>query len=376
MANTLFRLDELVRLRQRWSRALFRHVPASPEDQAAARVAEERLTEVTGFGTNPGGLRMLCFVPPGLPPGAPLVVALHGCTQTAAGYDLGCGWSAMAEHLGFALLLPEQRRENNPRLCFNWFNPEDIERDSGEPASIRQMIGWMQREHRLDPARTFISGLSAGGGMSSVMLACYPECFAGGAILAGLPYRAATSVAGAFEAMYHPTSLPARSRGDAVRAASAHRGPWPCISVWQGDADVTVKPGNATEILKQWLDLHELTLDKPDSLEQQGPVQLRRWRNARGQVVVESRDIAGLAHGVPLAPGEEAGQVGRAGPFLLDVGLSSTHGILRFWGLGTDRIDEPRSLVVNRQAATREVTPRLFGLVNKALRRAGLRSRR
>ena len=87
------------------------------------------LTEVTGFGANPGDLRMFSFVPDDLQQPPALVVVLHGCGQTATGYDLGAGWSALAEHYGFALLMPEQQRSNNGQGCFNWFNPEDIARD-------------------------------------------------------------------------------------------------------------------------------------------------------------------------------------------------------------------------------------------------------
>ncbi|TIL83807.1 MAG: PHB depolymerase family esterase, partial [Mesorhizobium sp.] len=116
-----------------------------------------------------------------LPEAAPLVVVLHGCTQTAAGYDDGSGWSQLADQEGFTLLFPEQQRANNPNLCFNWFVPGDTKRNGGEALSIRQMIGAVVVEYGLDRKRIFITGLSAGGAMTSVMLACYPEVFAGGA---------------------------------------------------------------------------------------------------------------------------------------------------------------------------------------------------
>ena len=83
---------------------------------------------------------MFAYVPADLPPRAPLVVVLHGCTQTAGGYDAGTGWSTLAERFGFALLLPEQKRANNPNTCFTWFSPGDTTRDRGEALSIRQMI--------------------------------------------------------------------------------------------------------------------------------------------------------------------------------------------------------------------------------------------
>src|SRR6185369_12022178 len=87
------------------------------------------LVEINEFGTNPGALRMFAFVPEHLSPAPALVVVLHGCGQTAAGYDLGTGWSTLATRYGFALLMPEQQASNNGNTCFNWFNPEDISRD-------------------------------------------------------------------------------------------------------------------------------------------------------------------------------------------------------------------------------------------------------
>jgi phosphoribosyl-ATP pyrophosphohydrolase len=102
-----------------------------------SNAAADRLSDLTQFGLNPGNLRARVYIPTGLPAGAPLVVVLHGCTQTAAGYDHGSGWSSVADRYGFAVLYPEQQRANNPNLCFNWFRPGDCRRDAGEPLSIR-----------------------------------------------------------------------------------------------------------------------------------------------------------------------------------------------------------------------------------------------
>ena len=159
------------------------------------------LTDFGNFGSNPGGLTARCFVPENLPTGAPLVVVLHGCTQTAADYDRGAGWSTLAAEQGFALLYPEQVRSNNANLCFNWFVPEDIRRDAGETLSIRQMIAAMVKAHGLDGRRIYVTGLSAGGAMAMALLALYPEVFAAGAIIAGVPFGAATSVPEAFDRM-------------------------------------------------------------------------------------------------------------------------------------------------------------------------------
>jgi feruloyl esterase len=336
-------LSALLRAQRHWRKAA----------QQAGRESQSdgQLAEVTGFGSNPGNLRMLAHVPPSLPKGAPLVVALHGCTQTASGYDRGCGWSDMADRSGFALLMPEQQRANNAHLCFNWFEPGDTARDAGEALSIRHMVAHMVREHGLDPARVFISGLSAGGAMTSVMLATYPEVFAAGAVVAGLPYGAGHGVADALRVMGRPDSLPARVRGDAVRAASAHRGPWPRVAVWHGDADHTVQIANAEETVKQWLDLHGLDGVMPVEGSGRAGHMHRRWKGADGVARVESHRIAGMGHGVPLHPGRDAGQCGEAAAYLLDVGVSSTHGILAFWGLETAGAAEPEVEIISPAAA-------------------------
>lgn len=184
-----------------------------------------RLKEVGAFGSNPGRLRASTYVPAELAKHPALVVVLHGCTQTAAGYDVGAGWSQLADRCGFVLLFPEQQRQNNPNLCFNWFSAEDNRRESGEALSIRQMIAAVANQHDIDPARIFVTGLSAGGAMASVMLATYPELFAGGAIIAGLPYGCADTIPEALGLMRGRGGPGEAELARLVRSASDHGGP-------------------------------------------------------------------------------------------------------------------------------------------------------
>lgn len=307
----------------------------------AERLAEtidtrpSRLVEVSDFGANPGNLRMLCYVPAALPPAAPLVVVLHGCTQTAASYDTGTGWSTIADRYGFALLLPEQRRANNPLRCFNWFKAGDYARDDGEALSIRAMVEQMLTAHGLDRSRVFVTGLSAGGAMTSVMLATYPDVFAGGAIVAGVPYRCADGLQDAFETIFQGRNLPADAWGDLVRAASPHAGPWPRISVWHGEIDATVTPLNAAEIIKQWTDVHGLApMPTIETTVDGHPY--RVWRGAGGEDLIEAYTIAGMAHGQPIDAAGADG-CGAAQPFINDVGISSADRIARFWGIAGQR---------------------------------------
>jgi len=289
------------------------------------------LIQQAEFGENPGGLRMFRYVPDKLAAGAPLLVLLHGCLQTARGYDHGAGWSGLARRFGFALLAPEQSRVNNANGCFNWFVPEKIRRGEGEAASIRQMIETMLDEQNLDPRRVFITGLSAGGAMTAAMLAGYPETFAGGAIIAGLPFGAATNLTEALMAMHRPAPRSAASWGQAVRSASLHRGSWPLLSIWHGDADTTVVPANQDALIAQWLELHGI--DAPPREEREAGYLRRVWNSGRRGPVLEAYTIQGLGHGTPIKAGTAQDSAGEAGPFMLEAGISSSHRIARFFGL-------------------------------------------
>ena len=290
------------------------------------------LREVTRFGTNPGNLRMFAFVPASLQYPRALVVVLHGCGQTAAGYDLGAGWSTLAKRYGVALLLPEQQVSNNANTCFNWFNPDDIARERGEAESIRQMIARMVADHGIDQRRIFITGLSAGGAMTSVMLATYPEIFAGGAIIAGLPFGVASNVREALRGMRSSPTHPAHELGELVRKASHHKGKWPKVSVWHGSADRTVNPGNASEIVKQWLDVHHLPLEPMSESTVDGhPHQI--WWDGDGETIVESYTITDMAHGTPLGLADNDERYGVRGAFLIEAGISSSYHIAKFFGL-------------------------------------------
>jgi poly(hydroxyalkanoate) depolymerase family esterase len=303
---------------------------------------ENRLLEITAFGANPGELRMYSYVPAGLPANAPLVVVLHGCTQSAASYNKGSGWSTLADRYGFALLLPQQQLNNNPLRCFNWFRPEDNEREKGEPLSIRQMVDRMLGDHHLDPRRVYVTGTSSGGAMTNVMLATYPEVFAGGAVIAGVPYRTARGLQEGLESIFQGRSRSASEWGELVRAASTHSGPWPKLSIWHGDADTAVKPVNAEEIIKQWTDLHGLDLQPTIRMTVDGYPR-RVWQGPDGDELIESYTITGMSHGAALDPGAEPHQCGTAAPFFNAVGISSTHRIADFWGLLAERpvVTEP-----------------------------------
>lgn len=331
------------------------------------------LRKLDQFGSNPGALTAWHHVPKHLPAAPALVVVLHGCTQTAAGYDAGSGWSALAEDYGFVVLFPEQVRQNNANLCFNWFNAADTRRDEGEAMSIRQMIATVAAEHHIDERRVYITGLSAGGAMANAMLACYPDAFAGGAIIAGLPYAVASTVPEAFDRMRGQGLPKPNTLQASLRDASRHEGTWPTVSVWHGTSDNTVVPANAAAIVAQWRGVHALT-EQPTSSETFAKYSRSSWRDERGTDAIELYRIPGMAHGTPV---DASTGYGRGAPFMLDVGVSSTVEIARSWGLAAffERRERPTAEVLDNRP-TRPPNDgggnKIQSVIENALRSAGL----
>ena len=153
---------------------------------------------------------------------------------------------------GFAVLLPEQTRANNAQNCFNCSALTTCAATRASPLSIRQMIGHLVADHGVSARRVHVTGLSAGGAMTAVMLATYPELFAAGAIIAGLPYGGATGVPAALEAMFKGRHHSAAEWAGLVREAAPTPPDWPSVQIWHGTADSTVNPANADELARQW----------------------------------------------------------------------------------------------------------------------------
>lgn len=341
-----------------------------------------RLAEMSGFGTNPGALVAKIYIPETLASSAPLVVVLHGCTQNASVYDRGSGWSDLADRHGFAVLFPEQTRANNHNLCFNWYQSADRRRGQGEPASIAQMVRHMVATYDLDPARVYVNGLSAGGAMAAVMLATHPELFAGGAIIAGLPFAVAEGVPQALERMRGQGMPSRRSLASKIANASDHDGPWPTLSVWHGTADSLVVPANADVIVDQWRDRVGLGTEEGE-LDRVDGHRRTTWRDASGRAMIERIDVAGMGHGTPLSTRGKA-SCGTAGAHMLEAGICSTSRIAAFWGL-TGKVAQPSAArgAVKRvqpakaksRARPAKARPRATGVgavIENALRAAGL----
>src|SRR2546428_449627 len=122
----------------------------------------------------------------------PLVVMLHGCTQTARDFAAGTQMNQLAEEYGFVVVYPQQTRTYNQNLCWNWFAPANQYRGSGEPAILAGIVQTMKQEQTswsIDPRRVYVAGHSAGAAMAVILGATYPDLFAAIGVHSGLQYR-------------------------------------------------------------------------------------------------------------------------------------------------------------------------------------------
>ncbi|MER7399237.1 PHB depolymerase family esterase [Streptomyces sp. NPDC000151] len=302
-----------------------------PPSPTTAHAAPGAIEEVTGFGSNPGALRMYRYAPQGLPAGRPVVVALHGCTQNATAYGKQSGWTELADRWGFSVVFPGQTGANNLNSCFNWFQAGDIERGHGEAASIQQMTARQLAD--VGGSKAYVTGLSAGGGMTAVMMAAYPETYAAGGVVAGLPYGCAQAAGSPYVCMYVGATQTPAQWGDRVRAQNpGYTGPWPRLTVFQGTADTTVKPVNMADLVEQWTNVRG-TDQTPESTDTVGGYPHAVYRDAGGAVAAETYSITGMGHGQPLDPGTGPAQCGTAGAYMLDVNLCAAYEMGRGWGL-------------------------------------------
>jgi poly(hydroxyalkanoate) depolymerase family esterase len=310
------------------------------------------LTQVTSFGSNPGNLAMYEYAPANLPAGAPVVVALHGCTQSASDYFANSGWQKYADLWGFALVLPQTSSANNSLSCFSWFDSAKDTRGNGEAASVVSMVSKAVAQYGSDSHRVYVTGLSAGGGLTADLLADYPDVFAGGSVDSGLPAQCATTQSAASPCQTGSLNLSPAQWGDKVRASDpGYGGPWPRVAIWQGSSDYTVYPVNGTELRDQWTNAWGIGQTASSTQSLPGGTTLSVYNDSSGKAAVELYSISGMAHGLAVHPGSATDQCGATGAYYIDT-ICSSYYTARFWGLdgsgtgGTGSLPAPTGLKV------------------------------
>ncbi|WP_199171561.1 MULTISPECIES: extracellular catalytic domain type 1 short-chain-length polyhydroxyalkanoate depolymerase [Luteimonas] len=226
--------------------------PAKPRTWTAPSASPTAAARGTSSGfrySGAAGARdYTLYVPPGLDASdaapAPLLVMLHGCTQSPDDFATGTRMNALADAHGVLVAYPSQTARDNGSRCWNWFRREDQQRGSGEPAILAGIVADIAARQRVDPRRVYVAGLSAGAAMAVILGRTYPDVFAAVGAHSGLPFGAAQDVPGAFAAM--------QGRGTArtapgANAVAAQRMP---TIVLHGSADHTVQAGNGTAIVE------------------------------------------------------------------------------------------------------------------------------
>lgn len=192
--------------------------------------------------TAAGSLDYLLYRPSGLDGPAPLVVMLHGCTQSAEDFSRGTRMNALADELGFIVAYPEQPRSANVQKCWNWFRPGDQGKTSGEPAVIAAITREIIAGEAVDPDRVYVAGLSAGGAAAAIMASAFPDLYAAAGIHSGLACGSAKDL---------PSALAAMRGSGAVRQRPSSQKYVPIIT-FHGDRDSTVHPVNSDRIHAAW----------------------------------------------------------------------------------------------------------------------------
>ena len=255
--------------------------------QARAPLTEGGNFTEHSFANAAGSRDYKLFVPSDARPNLPLVVMLHGCTQSPDDFAAGTGMNALAEAEGFLVAYPAQSGRANGQRCWNWFQPNDQGRDSGEAGIIAGLTRAIVAEHGVDPARVYIAGLSAGGAAAVNIARVYPDLYAGVGIHSGLAAGCARDVSTALSVMRLGSGAAPDGTATEVRV--------PTI-VFHGESDGTVNPRNGEQALAQ-AGIAGLTPEAAEAVSPGGLSYTRtRYADGTGRVAVEGWIVRGLGH--------------------------------------------------------------------------------
>lgn len=356
---------------------------------------------VSDFGDNPGHHEMFLYVPEDLEPGAPVVMALHGCNQSYGTYSFtddkidnnqsgqssltdamtfaqDSQWHVLADEYKFIVIYPQQANQQgneyskdtgygNEYRCFNWsgFYGAKVYRGEGGNKSLIEMINYVKANYDVNNDKVFVTGLSAGGAMTNLMAATYPDVFAGAAPMAGIPYHCALNegesqaVNNSYgcmgidsnfqglcltEACVKDTSLlrTPKQWGDLVRTKGypGYTGKYPKTIIWQGDNDQYVAYEQLHETAEQWVNAHDSSITDISSVAIEGKVikddanHIYTEYEVDGEVAVATVTLPGMSHAITVDPnnsGEDGG--GKTAQWSKDYGIYSSFYTAKFWGL-------------------------------------------
>lgn len=297
----------------------------------------QSIKRVDNFGDNPGNLQMYIHAPESIARSqkTALVVAIHGCYQTAKDIAEQSGWNGLSDGHGFVVLYPQQKMINNGANCFNWFTEKDNSKFGGEVESIINMINYLKLEYQIDTSSTYLYGLSSGAATAINLMTYYPNHFSAGAVFAGGPFASPTSAMSAFDNMRFPDDLSPFERGSEVLIKNPDSTNYPRIIVGHGTHDNVVNYKNSLEIIDQWAYVHNLSLDSAhvdSSFANNSNVVRTLYGNPYKPKITFYQFIGG-SHELPIDPGNGKKQGGSIGAFVKDRDFFSTYYVARDFGL-------------------------------------------
>lgn len=194
----------------------------------------------------------------------PLVLMLHGCTQNPDDFAAGTQMNVYADQYKFFAVYPEQPSSANGSNCWNWFQPTDQTRDSGEPSILAKIVQDVSAQYGVRGDKIFAAGMSAGAAMTVIMGATYPDIFSGIAVSAGLEYRAGDNAATGVLAQQIGGPDPNMQGQLAFLEMDAFARRMPTI-VFHGTLDVTVQHVNGEQVVQQWAQTNDFIDDGLDN---------------------------------------------------------------------------------------------------------------
>jgi poly(hydroxyalkanoate) depolymerase family esterase len=272
-----------------------------------SQAAAATLVEVTGFGSNPGNMRMHVYVPDSRPAAPAIVVAMHGCGGSGSGFYQSSEFAAQADRYGFIVIYPTATQSAGFGNCFDTWSDAAKRRGGGsDPVSIMSMINYVQQTYRGDANRVYATGSSSGGMMTQHMLALYPDVFKAGASFMGVPFNcfagAADYAPGTSRCTGGSMNRTPQEWGDAVRQAyPGYTGARPRIQLWHGTNDTLVPYQLLQESIEQWTNVFGLSQTPTSTDTPQTNWNRRRYANSSGTVQVEAYSIQGAGHSLPSA---------------------------------------------------------------------------
>jgi len=289
----------------------------------------DTISELNYFGNNPGNLKMFIHNTDVTDSSLkPLVVVLHGCSQTANGVAELTGWNKIADNNNLIILYPQQKFINNQSLCFNWFKNKDISKGRGESQSIYNAICYIEENYKIDKSKIFITGLSAGAAMAVVMMSVHPETFNSGAVFAGVAYKIASNPIKALNVMYGKKTISEINLAKKVVSQNiGYRSEYPKMIIYQGLEDNIVKPKNSDLILLQWATISKIDTVCDNIVNCYNGVKniTRLEYKKNNDLKIIYYKISGLGHKLLIKPGSNFNEGGKKWIFSEDIGFHSTY---------------------------------------------------